>query len=170
MSQTHPLEKILGDPTPFLSKLFSTLRAEKIDVTGLEMDHICYRVETLERYQELCHVLKKHGELLSEKEIAGRPISTFKLENPFVYGERKIYCLELPAPKESSPYIEGFEHAEFVISVDFTTFKQTYPHLCFKESRMKSVNPELTLSFGDYAVKFHQNSLEYVITVLEKEE
>jgi predicted metalloenzyme YecM len=38
--------------------------------------------------------------MLSEKNISGRPISIFKLDNPIVYENRVINVLELSSPKD----------------------------------------------------------------------
>jgi predicted metalloenzyme YecM len=34
-------------------------------------------------------------------------VATFKLKEPLVFGDRRIPCLELPAPKAGSPYPAG---------------------------------------------------------------
>jgi predicted metalloenzyme YecM len=53
----NSIKKILKDPTPFLDNLFKDLKNTQIDVDNFELDHICYRVETLERYNELKNLM-----------------------------------------------------------------------------------------------------------------
>ncbi len=161
-------EQILGPITPFLDRIFQHLAEDKIEVDDYELDHICYRVETVERYLELKQEFTNYGELLTETIIGGRPISTFKLHTPYRYKKREIYCLELPAPKEGSPYPEGYEHVEFVIQDRFQTFISLYPHLEFKTKGMqKPVNPEISRKYPGMSVKFHHHPIEYVIKYLD---
>ena len=162
------IDHLLGSPAPFLRRLFATLAADGLDVAGCELDHLCYRVETPERYAVLKAELAGLGELLSEKEIGGRPIATFELADPIRFGDRRIPCLELPAPKPGSPYPEGYEHAEFVIDRPFDDFMRSFPHLKFDTKGMhKGVNPEIRLIYEGFSVKFHHHSLAYVIRYLE---
>jgi len=101
---------LLGSPSNFLDKLFGYLSEKKIAVSNFELDHICYRVETEERYQALKIALSNLGELLTESQIGGRVIASIKLNDPIIYKNRKIEVVELPAPKQGSFYKEGFEH------------------------------------------------------------
>ena len=158
----------LGRPNEFLTNIFRRLEESGIDVSHYELDHICYRVETWERYLELTQVLATKGKLLAETMIGGRPIATFLLEKPFVYKDRIINCLELPSPKDGSPYKEGFEHVEFVIDLPFEEFMEKFPAINFKTKGMeKAVNPDISIKFPEGAVKFHHHTLEYVIKYLD---
>ncbi|MEM8527489.1 MAG: VOC family protein [Bacteroidota bacterium] len=153
----------------FLTDLFQEIKLQGIDVQYLELDHICYRVETTERYEALKEELLEIGELLVESEVGGRSIATFRLHEALIFEDRKIEILELPAPKPNNHYREGFEHIEFVISEDFETFMNRYAHCEFDTKGMKKViNPEIRLSFGERSVKFHHQSLEEVIAFEKK--
>ncbi|MFK7979776.1 MAG: VOC family protein [Saprospiraceae bacterium] len=162
---THQL---LGDSTPFLDHIFQYLSLKKVEVTSYELDHICYRVETEERYQYLKKKLIDLGELLTESQIGGRAIASIKLRKPILYKSRKIWLIELPAPKKGSFYQEGFEHVEFVINVPFEDFLKAHSHLNFLTKDLKkSVNQGVTLKETDFSVKFHHHTLEYVIRYLD---
>jgi predicted metalloenzyme YecM len=163
------ITKILGDPTDFLTKIFSYLQDDNLPVENWELDHICYRVETLERYDFLKKELMEVGELLAVNEIAGRKICTFKLAEPIFYQERKIEIIELPQPKKDKFYQEGFEHIEFVIEDEFETFMNKYPAIKFNIQKMKKeVNPYVKINYeADCTVKFHHHSLEYVVKFLD---
>ncbi len=162
------LEALLGDTRPFLETIFQRLETDKVAVGDYELDHICYRVETVERYEALKKALASLGKLLVESQIGGRPIATFQLHHPILFQNRQIHVLELPAPKVGSFYKEGFEHVEFVIDTPFENFIQKHPHLNFKTKGMsKAVNPEISLRYDDFAVKFHHHSLAYVIEFLD---
>jgi len=161
---TPAIHQLLGNPTPFLDHIFVYLSEKGIVVDTYELDHICYRVETEERYQELKTALRNLGELLTESQIGGRAITSIKLVESIIYQNRKIEVIELPAPKKSSFYKEGFEHVEFVINVPFEVFIETHSHLNFiTKDLKKSVNQGVTLKEADFSVKFHHHTLEYVI-------
>ena len=164
----HPIEKILPGLKPFLDKIFLELFIRALHVQGFEMDHICYRVETDERYEILKHELTTIGELIQESEINGRMIAVIKLFKPIRHESRDIYLIELPAPKKGSFYAEGFEHVEFVIDSNLQHFVQAFEHIDFDLTGMgKRVNPEVRLPLGAISVKFHENDLEYVIKYLD---
>lgn len=156
----------------------------------MQLDHICYRVETKDEYQELYHQLVKEGaDLLVEDSINGRLISTFKLQNPIIVDDREIYLLELPMPKNGSPYHSGWEHAEFVVGilysivscqllgpdVDLIEFSKRYPNLSLEwdlSGSSKASNPDVRIEListfvGKMSAKFHHLSLDRVIE-LEK--
>ena len=164
--------KILLNPEGFLKNIFENISESGIDVSELELDHICYRVETLEKYLELKKDLLKVWKLLKENLIWWRKISTFKLKNPIIYKNRKIYLLELPSPKEWSYYKEWYEHVEFVIKDSFNDFIDKYSDIKFnKKAINKDRNPDIkikytqeTWKYKNISVKFHHNSLESVIS------
>ena len=163
--------KILWNPEGFLKNIFENISESGIDVSELELDHICYRVETLEKYLELKKDLLKVWKLLKENLIWWRKISTFKLKNPIIYKNRKIYLLELPSPKEWSYYKEWYEHVEFVIKDSFNDFIDKYSDVKFnKKAINKDINPDIKIKYTqeiweykNISVKFHHNSLESVI-------
>jgi hypothetical protein len=162
------LHQLLGPPEPFLRKLFDALKKDHLDVGHYELDHICYRVASNERYEELKKELGELGQLLGETMIGGRPIATFRLYTPIRYEEREIFVLELPAPKAGSDYPEGYEHVEFVIDQTLEDFMARYPDLDFKAKGLqKAVNADVQLQYEGFGVKFHRQSLEYVIRYLD---
>ncbi|MFC1685478.1 VOC family protein [Nanoarchaeota archaeon] len=161
MDQLHDL---ISNLEGFLEKVLIALEKDGIDVSDSELDHICYRVETKERYEIFKKELSKLGDILSENEIGGRPISTYKLKEPIIFKNRKISCVELPSPKEGSFYTEGLEHVEFVIKDNFEDFMKKHPNVKFKTSSMtKSVNPDISIKYDNFSVKFHHKPLEYVV-------
>lgn len=158
------INQLLGSPTPFLDRLFKALETDGVDVQHYELDHICYRVATEARYSGLKEELASLGNLLGENQIGGRPIASFRLQEPIHYQEREIYVLELPAPKVGSHYPEGYEHVEFVINQPLEHFVADHPNLVFKTKGLhKAVNPDVQLQYDGFGVKFHRQSLEYVI-------
>ena len=166
----NSINRILENPKPFLDNLFQDLKELKIDVENFELDHICYRVETQERYNELKNLMLEISSLLSETLISNRPISTFKLFEPITYLNRDIWVIEIPAPKEGSFYLEGFEHAEFVIDQNLESFMNLYPNIEFNtKSITKPLNPEVGVKMEKSNVKFHELSLEMVCEIEDQQ-
>ncbi|MBL7953266.1 MAG: VOC family protein [Flavobacteriales bacterium] len=156
----------LPDPSIFLQKLIAAVEGDGIRTSPLVLDHVCYRVETLARYAEWKDHLSKNGKLLGEHPIGGRPIATFKLSKPFMFQGRAIDVIELPAPKDGSPYAEGYEHAEFVVADGPRAFAMRYPFLRWDLSGVdKTINADVRLGYDGFSVKFHERSLEEVIAL-----
>lgn len=160
---------MLPHPGPFVERLLQALQADGVRVEERELDHLCYRVATEARYQELRSVLMEQGELLSESLIGGRPIAAFRLTEPWIIGDRRIAVVELPSPKAGSPYVEGWEHAEFVVDEDLLAFTQRHPHLTWDLSDLhKPINADVRLRYEGFSVKFHRHALAYVIEHLDR--
>jgi len=149
----------------FLDDIFEKLKNIKMDVSAFYLDHIAYRVETMERYEELKKQFMQKGELLSEKLIKNRPIAVFRLNMPMTYKDIKIDCLEIPAPSSHKFFTEGYEHAEFVVDGGLEEFAKKYPNIEFKIDK-KEINTEYALDLGDgLAAKFHEMPLSKVIEI-----
>lgn len=163
-----------------------------IDVTDLQADHVCYRTESIQQYTELVKALRSSEAsdsflLLVESEIGGRPIATFKLLQPIEVGSGNcrhyIDVVEIPSPKEGSPYDAGLEHIEFVIgdgkhksplndeahATALEAWMRKYPSVAWNtKAYHKECNPDVSfkMELCDYrkvSVKFHLMPLEEVI-------
>jgi uncharacterized protein len=144
----------------FLENIFSKLASDDIDVSNYVMDHVCYRSETDESYTQMKGVLSKLGELIAENSIRDRQVAIFKLNEPLLFRDRVIYCIELSSPRSDLRFDEGFEHAEFVIPNSLEDFLSLYPDIEFnKENMTKEVNPEIIRQYDGCAAKFHNQSL-----------
>ncbi|EQC46617.1 VOC family protein [Bacteriovorax sp. Seq25_V] len=137
--------------------------------TPLVCDHICYRVTSLEKYYIAKEEALKISSLVTETIVRGRPISIFKFHTPINYKGLVIKSLELPAPKEGSPYKEGFEHLEFVVN-NLQALIKNNTHIEFDLSGSnRELNPEVALAISsDYNVKFHPLDILDVIAIEEK--
>lgn len=161
----------LPHPKNFLDRLFALLPGLPTHYAHLQLDHLCYRVETREDYAALRTVLFRENELLTESTIGGRPIAVFRLARPYIYGPRRIDLLELPAPKPGRPYPAGWEHAEFVTDRPLPAFRQylveqlEVPAEAIDDSGIgKTSNPDLRLHLPEgLSVKFHEQPLDAVI-------
>ncbi len=163
------LSDIIGDPITFLEDLFSKLDDIDLDVEDYELDHICYRVDSIEQYKSKKEDLMPLGELLVESMVNGRLISTFKLHEPIVFRQRRIFLIELPGPKNGHSYKNGLEHAEFVTISPLQKIVERYPQYSFEIFGIhKNINADITLKLGEYCIRFHNQSLEDVIKLEKK--
>lgn len=153
----------------FLQRVFKKLDAQNIQLDRhWFIDHLCYRVSSLENYNAFKAQFAAFADLLIESDVNGRPIATYKFAEPIRFRDWSIHVVELPAPKPGKITIEGFEHFEVVADIGFDEIKQRYPKAVFSESGLKKeFNPELEISLDELAIKFHPLSLESVIR-LEK--
>ncbi len=133
-----------------------------------QLDHLCYRTETMEEYHRAIKTFGLLGVSLGEVEVEGRPIAVVRLDEPIVSGGWTVDFLEVAAPKTSSPYPSGLEHAEFVTRGLLTDFEQRHQELPFKRDAMnRTVNPELKFREHGISVKFHQLNIGAVIRIEE---
>lgn len=160
------LKSLLGSWDEMMTVITKQLANFGISETDI-CDHLCYRVETQERYEELKKELLNFGELAAETMVSGRMISIIDLKKPIIWESFEIKCIELPAPKQGSFYSEGFEHAEFVIT-ELDDFIEKHKELPFNTKAMgREINPELGLKINDkYQVKFHPL---HILEVIKKE-
>ncbi len=155
----------------FLDKLFTHLNDANIDIGHWEIDHLCFRTSTNDKYEEAKKYFAQKGEYLTESEVNGRPIATYKLRSPIHYKDWIIDLIEVPAPKSHKVTMDGFEHIEVVIDQPFSEIIKNHPHLNFqKKGLQKELNPELEIEFDDCAIKFHHKSLEHIINIEKNNE
>lgn len=156
----------------FLQKLIAEADQQGVRFEEFVIDHICYRTDSWEAYEETKNFLSPFAELLLEAPVNGRPIASYKLKQPFVLNHQKIDLLEVPAPKKSKITPRGFEHVELVTTKNFDELIRQYANLNFDKSGMsKQFNPELEIILKTGAIKFHHQSLEKVIeTEIRSEE
>lgn len=144
----------------------------ELDASGIDrndiamLDHLCYRVETDARYIEMKHTLGEVAILRGESQVQGRSIAIFEF-NEYVKSHGWVVpYIELPAPKEGSPYPEGLEHAEFVVVGSLERFQQKYKDVPFDTKAMgRGLNPELGLKTDRAAMKFHKLQIGTVVDI-----
>jgi len=155
------IQSVIGDCKSFLDKIFSNLKNAGFGNDEFqELDHIAYRAESLESYEEIKKKLTDFCVSLSDEIFAGRPILVCRLKDPLAYSEFKIAGIEVLAPKEYNKFKEGLEHAEFVIKTTLPEFLEKHKNINFNlDAYNREDNPELIIEFENCAVKFHTQSL-----------
>ena len=183
----------LHDNVPqFVASIVTKLQSQHgIDVSNFQADHVCYRTDSIEQYNELVEALQSSEDysLLIESEIGGRMIATFRLATPIEITSldrslRAIDIVEIPSPKEGSFYMAGLEHVEFVIGdqVDTSplnndihqavlkTYMTKYPDVQWNTKALTKIcNPDISIKLGEWSAKFHLMPLECVIRRTENE-
>lgn len=164
------MKQILGDYETFIKNIGAGLTTSGIDRSELAMmDHICYRVESQSRYDKLLGEFSSIAVLLGEAEVSGRKIATFELRDYIKVDGWTIPYLELPEPKNGSPYSEGLEHAELVVIGSLNNFAKRHTDLTFSTKGMsKDINPELGLKTDLLSVKFHEQPLGAVVRIEQR--
>lgn len=164
------MQQYIGDYEAFIGTVSTGLAAAGISRSELAMmDHICYRVESQERYDELLGVLSAAALLLGESVVGGRTIATFEFHDYLRVDGWTVPYLELPAPKVGSPYAEGLEHAELVVIGGLDRFARRHADLPFDTKGLgKDLNPELGLKIEGLSVKFHMLPLGAVVGIEQR--
>ena len=161
------MKDIIGNYEAFILNVSHGLGEVGINRSELAMmDHLCYRVETQQRYQELQEELSDRAKLLGEALISGRKISTFELDEYLEVDGWTVPYIELPEPKSGSHYSEGLEHAELVVIGGLERFISNHSDIDFNHKGMgKTLNPELGLKTELISVKFHEQQLGSVVAI-----
>lgn len=159
------LQSIVGDYRAFLKQILKEIADEGFELSDfVQMDHMCYRVPSIDLYEAKKQELATVGRLLGETQINGRPIATFRLFEPVRYESWRIDAVELPAPKEGSQPREGLEHVELVLFDDKEDFLKKYAHKQFNmQAADRGINPEIGFTLPTYTVKFHLLNLPAVV-------
>jgi len=170
VSVMQVLSDIIGDYATFIDTIAKKLKQNGFDLNDFsQMDHICYRTVSLDNYAHKKEELSGIADLLGEKLVNNRLIAVFRLREPIIQNGWRVDCIELPAPKEGSPFEEGLEHAEMVIYDNKEKFLEKYKDKNFDmKSADRGINPEIGFYFDQYAVKFHLLSLATVLFIEEK--
>jgi predicted metalloenzyme YecM len=164
------LNEVIGDYSAFLTEILGRVEAEGFDFGDfVQIDHMCYRTVSVENYHAKVDELINVAKLLGETTVNGRPISTFRLNEPVVHECWRIDSIELPAPKTGAVHTEGLEHVEFVLYDDIPMFLKKYDGKPFEmRAADRGINPEIGLQLSELSVKFHLLNLPTVVYLEHK--
>lgn len=176
-------KQLLKDFQPFMDKVTAFIKELKINVDDLSMDHVAIRMKNEKEVLVLEHELGMVGNKIADAVVNGRRICIFKLHKPLKYGEREIYCVELPYPATDHHYPQdGWEHAEFVVEgsspstleVEFTKIFPTISQSVREKYNFKITTPDVKAEElvnttivlqknAGLAIKFHCYPIEVVV-------
>jgi predicted metalloenzyme YecM len=57
-------ENIEHEAYDFLDRLFMNIDTDSIDVSGYELDHLCYRVASTDEYKDMKVIFSKYGSIV----------------------------------------------------------------------------------------------------------
>jgi predicted metalloenzyme YecM len=159
------LNKLFGDydsKTATINKVFKEIGIDRDELT--QLDHFCYRTETIAEYRKAVDEFSDLGRNLGEQMVQKRPITVIELSEPILSNGWTIDFFEIAAPKPTSFYPSGLEHAEFVVRRTLASFEQQHAALPFDKND-NVLNPELKYRDKGISVKFHQLSLGAVAMI-----
>jgi predicted metalloenzyme YecM len=159
------MNEIIGDYDTMTATINAVFREIGIDRDELsQLDHLCVRTETVDEYRSVVERLGILGLNLGEQIVQKRPITVIELGQPIKSNGWTIDFLEIAAPKPTSFYPSGLEHAEFVVRRTLASFESRHAELAFNKNDTV-LNPELKYRDKGISVKFHQLSLGAVATI-----
>jgi predicted metalloenzyme YecM len=169
------ISKLVSEEREFFTDLCEHFEIDP-SIQGLKnlITHLGYRCTIDKGYEEKKRELSKIGmKMLTEVEIGGRPISTWK-NSSINFENNKPFILELIAPKVGNKYQEGLQVVALLLpetnrtELDLQNLFRLSPDNIETSGLLNTFNPhvEITLSSGS-VLKFHIRSLEEVIK-LEK--
>jgi len=159
------IEDTIGDYQAFFSDLLARLAGLSIEVKGMPISHVCYRVATQRECEVFREQVKMFCKAYTEYEFNGRSISLLLLEEPLALSlGYSAPLIELPAPKSSHPYPTGLEHVGFVVGEQFSEFHKRYlPVLTGQKDWGPYCQPLYVAFDNGTTVKFYERSLEEVV-------
>src|SRR5699024_9061084 len=139
---------------------------------ALPADHIALRCNQLTTAQQWHQALLAHAELISDKQINGRPIKIFRLAQPLTVGHWMIDYVELPYPSANYYPVEDWEHIELVTGGEASQFTERLSQLLPTQERLTALgitqkysqpygnnetlaNPTVAFSRDGITVKLH---------------
>lgn len=160
------MKDLIGNYEQFITRASATLEQLGISKTEVAMmDHLCYRVETADRYSELKVALQTYAILISENIVNGRPIAVYEFHDYPSADGWTVPFIELPAPKSDSLYSEGLEHVEFVVIGSLNKFVARHRDVLEPFNSSKTINPDVKANKGDVTIKFHEQQLGTAVRI-----
>ena len=157
-----PVAEVVGDYRAFVRAGLQKVAEKGIDVKDYPIDHLCFRVGTIEEYEKAKKALLALSKGFLENPHHGRPISKFQLVNPLQVDSYSIPIIELPSPKPERK--SGLEHFEMVVGEDYDGLNEKYAGLWSGIEDSGEFNKPLFINFDDgTSVKFHKLSLDEVV-------
>lgn len=178
--------RLRADVNIFADRLTAALQVLGIlnECRGLDIDHICVRLKNTADVDELKQEISAAGQIVSSTQVNGREISIIQLNEPLAIGGWSTSGIELPYPKPSHAYEDGWEHVEFVLSgVENTmpgvrnAFIKAFPNLLLETLRARYFysedapqaandqmsNPTIAFKVNGVGLKFHAKPIQEIV-------
>ena len=159
------LKELIGDYQSFFSDLLQRMKEIGIDMSGMPMSHLLYRVETTEEYVNLLDNIKPLCSEFVETQFNGRAVSilglrdTLSLEDGF-----QCSVIELPAPRAVHMYPSGLESIGIIVGKKLQEFKvQNSKKLTGIKDHGEHCQPAFITFDNEKTAKFYDISLKEII-------
>ncbi|HLD04770.1 MAG TPA: VOC family protein [Candidatus Nanoarchaeia archaeon] len=158
------IKSLIGDYEAFFSDLCTRLKYVSIDVQGMSISHLCYRVTTQLEYEQLRDQIKPLCKAFSERQFNGRAISLLELKEPLTLPDhRYVPLIELPAPRGEHTYPKGLEHVGFVVGESLPKFKIKYKAVLTGEKNRPHTDPAFITFDNGATAKFYERTLKEIV-------
>lgn len=159
------IEQVIGDYKSFFLDLLERLSGLRINIAGMSISHICYRVENKREYKGIRDKLKIFSTAYAEHKFGGRLVSEFILKNSLDLGKGyRTSMIELLPPKATTSYSRGLENIGVVVGKKLPKFKEKYKYaLTGEKNRSPSVKPLFITFENSKTVKFYDRPLQEII-------
>lgn len=169
----------------FSQNILQFMRELSLDKLMLACDHAALRVNSTHAAQQLQHEFAKHGTIISNNMINGRPILIIELTCPMQLGHMVIDCVELPFPGDKIYSEEGWEHIELVLNSTAQTCETLRQELLTllpdlqaifagdteidvkmsspKGDKERLANPTIAFKKAGLCIKVHPHSIKAII-------
>lgn len=156
------VQQIIGDYKAFFSDILVRLTKVFIDIEGMPISHLCYRVTTIPEYEKTRDQLKAFCAAYAETRYNERPISMLLLKEPLVLSEDySVSLIELPAPRTAHTYQSGLEHVGIIVGETLPRFKELYKAvLTGEKDRGPYCQPAFITFDNGKTAKFYERSLQ----------
>lgn len=159
------VEQLIGDYQAFFSDLLHRLKKIGINMSGMTMSHLLYRVRTLYEYESLRDQLKVLCSEFVETQFNDRAVSILILADPLLLEEGfTVSMIELPAPRLVHMYPSGLESIGVVVGESLSEFiAQHQSILTGVKDHGEHCQPAFVTFDNDKTAKFYDISLREIV-------
>ena len=159
------IEQVIGNYQEFFSDLLSRLKNSGINITGMSMSHLLYRVTTIPEYLQLRDKLITFCSRFVETQFNGRAVSILILKEPLELTDGfTVPMIELPAPRPSHMYPSGLESIGVILGEELNEFNvKHHKILSGIKEHGEHCQPSFITFDNNKTAKFYYISLEETV-------
>ncbi len=159
------LEQLIGNYQTFFSDLLHRLKNLGVNITGMPLSHLLYRVTTLSEYEMLRDQLKAFCCEFVETQFNDRAVSILILKEPLMLEDGfMVSMIELPAPRSVHMYPRGLESIGVTVGKKLPSFiKQYHDVLTGIKDHGEHCQPAFITFDNDKTAKFYDISLREIV-------
>lgn len=161
------IEHLIGDYKSFFVDLNRRSKEVGIDMHGMPMSHLLYRVREISEYETLRDQLKFFCREFVETQFNGRAVAVLVLEKPLVLEDGfSVSVIELPAPRAVHMYPSGLESIGVVLGKKLATFiARHHSALTGVKDHGQYCQPAFLTFDNEKTIKFYDHSLTEIVAL-----